>query len=97
MYQKILKDKGVKLITPNLEDQILLGNIIKETVAGDNLDRNSIEVQKISQKLLKNGAEAILEGCTEIPLIFPKQYLVSVYDSLEILASAVLKKYYLLE
>lgn len=86
---------GVELILPGDREVKLLGKIIKETVAGKNQEKNAILVQQIAKKLLDRGAQGILEGCTEIPLIFPKQHLISVFDTLEILAKAVLKRYYL--
>lgn len=94
LYNKPLNKKGIEVIVPGAKQQIKLGKIIKETVAGKNYEENSVAVQKIARGLLEDGAEAILETCTEIPLIFPKQHLVPVFDSLEILANAVLKRYY---
>lgn len=97
LFQKPLENEGVELITPKNGDIKLLGKIIKETIAGKNLENNKILIQQIAKRLLNNGSEAIIESCTEIPLIFPKQHLVPVFDTLEILAEAVLKKYYLVE
>lgn len=94
LYQGPLKRVGIEMFVPGKTDQVRLGKIIKETIAGVNKEKNSVEVQKIAKGLLSKGAEAILETCTEIPLIFPVQHLVPVYDSLEILAEAVLKRYY---
>lgn len=94
LYNKPLDERGVEVIVPSAKQQARLGRIIKETVAGRNYEKNSVTVQMIARGLLNGGAEAILETCTEIPLIFPKQHLVPVYDSLEILANAVLTRYY---
>lgn len=97
LFIKELTAVGIKTITPDDNEINKLGDIIKKTIAGKNLKQNSIVVQKIAAGLLKKGAEGILESCTEIPLIFPEQHLVPVYDTLEILAQAVLKKYYLIK
>lgn len=97
MYEKPLNSYGIELITPANGEIELLGKIILDTIAGKNIEENTIRIQKIARKLLEQGAEGIIEGCTEIPIIFPKQYLVPVFDTLEILAQAVLKKYYLLK
>ena len=74
-----------------------MGKVILETVAGKNKEGNSIVVKRIADNLVNRGAQGILLGCTEIPLIFPKEYGVLVFDTLEILATAVLKKYYMLK
>lgn len=97
MYQRILNKKGIEVMTPDNNDQALLGKIIAETIAGKNYEGNGVEVQKIARTLLDRGAEGIIEACTEIPLIFPKQHLVPVFDTLDILARAVLERYYLLK
>lgn len=97
MYENPLADQGIEVLLPKNGDVDLLGRIILNTIAGKNIEVNKILVQKIARRLLKRGAEGILESCTEIPLIFPRQHLVLVFDTLEILALAVLKKYYLLK
>lgn len=97
LYQTPLEKIGIEVILPKNGDVIHLGRIIKETIAGENLDDNKVLIQHIGRRLLERGAEGIIESCTEIPLIFPRQHLVPVFDTLEILASAVLHKYYLLQ
>lgn len=97
LYDKSFANLGIELIVPDKEDEKLLGKVILETIAGKNIEGNSIIVIRISDNLVRAGAQGILEGCTEIPLIFPKQYPIPVFDTLEILAMAVLRKYYLLK
>ena len=97
LFQIPLEKIGIEIILPKNSDVISLGKIIKETIAGSNFDHNGIIIQHIARRLLDRGAEGIIESCTEIPLIFPKQHLVPVFDTLDILALAVLKKYYLLK
>ena len=97
MYEGPLGSVGVDLVIPDHKDLSLLGDIIIETIAGENLEKNSKEVEKIADRLVSRGATRILEACTEIPLIFPGNYKVPVFDTLEILAKAVLNKYYLLQ
>lgn len=97
LYEKPLNDYGIDVLIPKNGDIVKMGKIILDTIAGKNKEKNSHVIQDIARNLLDRGAEGILESCTEIPLIFPKQRLVPVFDTLEILASAVLKKYYLLK
>ena len=97
LYKRPLEDIDVELIVPSKKEVEILGKMILETIAGKNLKQNSVKVKKIADKLVIRGAEGILEGCTEIPLIFPEKYSVPVFNTLEILAMAVLKKYYLLK
>ncbi len=94
LYQKPLEEVGIEVIAPKNGDREKLGEIIFETIAGKNMEQNQVEVQHIASRLLDRGAQGILEACTEIPIIFPKQHLVPAFDTLEILAFAVVKRYY---
>ena len=42
----------------------------------------------------KENVDGIVLGCTELPLVFPSNYDLPVYNSLSILANSVLKQYY---
>jgi aspartate racemase len=94
MYQEILRNHKIQTIVPDKLETRELGTIITDTIAGKNMEQNSERVQEIAKGLLTKGAEGIVEGCTEIPLLFPTQHLVPVFDTLDILARAVLKKYF---
>ena len=57
----------------------------------------SEEVKKsivfIAQKLIDKGAEAIIAGCTEIPLILKEEnFSVPLIDPTQVLAKAAVKK-----
>ncbi len=89
-----LELSGVRVIEPEHGEIQQLGEIIRETIAGKNFESNSKTVQLIVQGMLRKGAEAILESCTELPLIMPKQHMVRVIDTMDILAREVLAQYY---
>jgi aspartate/glutamate racemase len=44
--------------------------------------------------LTKKSVDGIVLGCTELPLVFPVNYPIPVYNSLSILAESLLKRYY---
>ena len=94
LYQKALKEKGAEVILPQEKEISKLGQIIKETIAGKKNGENSLTLERIAKDLVSKGAEAIILGCTEFPLLFPKKFQVPFLDTLEILARAVLNKYY---
>lgn len=93
LYQKSLKKIGVKTLIPNEKDIEKLGQIAKNIVAGK-YDNATNQTVQISDYLKSCGAEGIILGCTELPLVFPKKYSLPIFDSLEILANALLKKYF---
>lgn len=64
-------------------------------LGGKLLKGDTVQLEKIANDLTSRGAEAIILGCTELPLVFPKKYSLPVYkNSVEILAMALLRRYY---
>lgn len=64
-------------------------------IAGEAGRKDKLKLIEIANSLKEKGAEGIILGCTELPLIFPKRFDIPVFDSLEILARALLKRHYL--
>ncbi len=92
LYQKGLKIKNIHTIIPSLKDQKDLDEIIKSMVGERVSMKQRKTVLSIVDKFKSKGAEAIILGCTELPLIFPKQYSLPVFNSVEILARALLRE-----
>lgn len=94
-YKKRLTDNyGINVLTPLDEDRDFIHNVIyNELCLGKILDESKNEFLKIIEKLITAGAEGVILGCTEIPLLI-KQCDVSipVFDTTQIHAEyAVLK------
>ncbi|KKS14088.1 hypothetical protein A2617_01365 [Candidatus Daviesbacteria bacterium RIFOXYD1_FULL_41_10] len=66
--------------------------VIRNIIAGKAGGKDRIMLVEIAKSLQKRGAEGIILGCTELPLIFPKRFEIPVFDSLEILARALLNR-----
>ena len=66
-----LRDKfGIESIVPGEEDRNTVHSVIyNELVNGDIRDESRKEYLRIIDKLTADGAEAIILGCTEIPLL----------------------------
>lgn len=91
IYQRELNKQGIKVVLPNQKQKVILEKIIRKIVAGEKV---GVELEKIADTLVERGAKAIILGCTELPLVFPKNYKMSVYSSSEALARALLRNYY---
>ncbi|OGH17139.1 MAG: hypothetical protein A3C30_03365 [Candidatus Levybacteria bacterium RIFCSPHIGHO2_02_FULL_40_18] len=61
-------------------------------MAGKVDEKDSKTLTKIVLALKKRGAEGIILGCTELPLVFSSDFNMPVFNSLEILARALLQK-----
>ncbi len=70
-YKKILsEDFGIEVIVPNERDRKIVHKIIyEELVHGIIKSTSRIEYQKIISNSVENGAQGVVLGCTEIPLL----------------------------
>jgi aspartate racemase len=93
LYQSALREKGIEIITPSADQIDQLGGIVDAILAGD-FSRTRRQLTAIADGLVERGAEAIILGCTELPLVFPEKYQVPVISSLAVLADALLEEYY---
>lgn len=94
LYQDALGKTGVEVIVPTEDQQEffeqIVGNVLEEKIT----IKDQQLLKSVADLLKKKGAEGIILGCTELPLVFPKKYSLPVYNCLEILAVALLKRYY---
>ncbi len=94
LYQKVLEKNGIKTLIPT---EIQIGtqeNVIRNVIAGKLLKSDTKKLESIAESLRKKGAEGIILGCTELPLVFPGTYRLPIYNSVEILSRALLRIYY---
>jgi aspartate racemase len=91
-YHDSLAKKGIRVITPDTEDREYINNVIySELVAGKFTDESRDGFIKIIDKLAAQGAEGIILGCTEIPLLVrPEDTSLPIFDTTRIHAEAAL-------
>ncbi len=68
LYQKKFSSVGIKIISPNKSQQNVINNVIKQVMGGNQGVEDVIVLKGIIRDYLKQGAEAVILGCTEIPL-----------------------------
>lgn len=94
LYQNSLKKNGVKVVVPSSVEQKIVEQIIRRVLTGKIRNVDKIKLRLVAENLRLKGAQGIILGCTELPLIFPKNFSASIFDSIEILAKALLKRFY---
>lgn len=94
LYQRKLNKFGIIAIVPKGKQIEMLEKAIRSVIKGNSTDNDYKILIEIADNLKERGAEAILLGCTELPIIFPLQYKIPVYNSVEILCMALLRRYY---
>jgi aspartate racemase len=93
-FKSGLKKKGIKTLIPELQDT---RNYIQQTVK-EELGKGIIKQEtkkgyiSISNELIANGAEAIILGCTEIPMLINQDDVpVPVFDTTKIHSQAAVE------
>jgi len=94
LYQNVLEKKGITVVVPTDTQLKTQEKIIRNVIAGKLLKSDTKKLRQIANSLQKKGAEGIILGCTEIPLVFPKKYALPVFNSVDILSLALLHNYY---
>lgn len=80
---RIFEKYGIEVIVPSEADQTIIHTIIyNELVQGMVKLESKNEYIKIIQRLVENGAEGIILGCTEIPMLIRQEDIdVPVFDT----------------
>ncbi len=92
-YQDALARRGITVLTPDAEDRVYVHRVIyEELVAGQILDASRAGYQRVVEKLVARGAEGIILGCTEIPLLITEaDVAVPLFDTTRLHAEAALE------
>jgi aspartate racemase len=94
IYQNYFNSVDVEAIVPSMDDQ---ENLVMRAIYGTSgikagkkiLPRNLL--LKAAKKLIEQGAEAIILGCTEIPLVVKQKDLdVKTFDPMELTAKEII-------
>ncbi len=94
VYPETLKNHGISTHIPDGEDREKIDTVIfKELVNGIFREESRIYFNEVIRKLADRGCDAVVLGCTEIPLIVdPKDCPLPTLDSTRLLARAAIRK-----
>ena len=94
VYQPVLEQQGIEVLLPQSQEQRVLDKIIRtELIRGNYQLRSRRSVVDIISAMAAKGAEAIILGCTELPLLLPNAGpALPLLDSTRILARAALQR-----
>ena len=94
VYPETLKDFQLERRIPDEADRLRINDIIfKELVNGIFLESSRLYFNEVTEKLKAQDCDAVVLGCTEIPLIVrPDDSPLPTLDSTRLLARAALKK-----
>lgn len=93
-YKGRLKEKfGIEVIVPSEEEQTIVHNVIyNELVQGHIRTESKNKYSEIIQNLKKQGAEGVILGCTEIPLLVKQEdSVIEIFDTTTIHSEAAVR------
>ena len=93
LYREALSKTEIFCVNTDLRTQLLHEKIIRNVIAGKEVQTKQL-INQVEKFIKRENLEGIILGCTEMPLIFPKERFVNVIDCLDVLASKLLEKYY---
>lgn len=94
LYQEVLEKQSIRCILLSKKDQKITEGIIKRVLAGKIQNKDKKILIGLANSLQRKGAEGIILGCTELPLVFPDKFSLPVFNSIEILAKSLLVNFY---
>ncbi len=90
LYDESLKQKNIELIKPSEEQIEICDNVIRSVIAGSSEIPNRSGYVEVLSSMLDQGADAIILGCTELPLVLDYEALGKrILSSDEILADGI--------
>lgn len=90
LYQNSCQNYRIDVIEPDKEMQKKVMEGIYAIKSGD-LKTGCLHLSMVADKLKESGAEAIIAGCTEVPLVLKSSKNICVIDPTEIVAKVVIK------
>lgn len=95
LYERELQKHGIELITPDEAQEFVCDEVIRCIIAGKSIDNIKERYVGVLNAMFDSGAEAIILGCTELPMVLNYEALGKrVISSDEILAKGIVNYYY---
>lgn len=93
-YQKIMDKHNIEIMVPDkIDRQFIHNSIFEELTQGKLLERTRKEYIRIVRSQIDKGAEGLILGCTEIPLLIKQEHIpIPIFDTTEIHAKAAAEK-----
>ncbi|WHY55979.1 aspartate/glutamate racemase family protein [Peribacillus simplex] len=90
LYQQSCQFYDIHAIEPDkqMQEEVMEGIY---AIKGSDLEKGRLYLSRVADKLIKRGAEAIIAGCTEIPLVLKSSQNICMIDPTAILAKSAIK------
>lgn len=75
LYDQALAGRGVELIKPSTEQVETCDEVIRQIISGGSVDSVKPEYVKVIASMFDQKADAVILGCTELPLVMDYEVL----------------------
>ncbi len=86
LYQNAFAERGVEVLVPKDADRDIFMSLLYRIKAGDKGDEVRDSMRALAESLLGNGAQAVVAGCTEVPLVLSDDLPCPLIDSTAVLS-----------
>jgi aspartate racemase len=87
LYQTAIHDAGMSVLLPSAGEQNAVMKLVFNIKGGDQGSDVAHEMSNIANSLIQRGADVLIAGCTEIPLVLsPERMTVPCISSTDVLA-----------
>ena len=92
MYEREYGEAGVRVIVPDEKDQSRVMELIYAFKYGEDVKQVQSKIIPIAENLIRNGAKALVMGCTEVPVILEGYHSsVPIVDPNQIIAEVAIR------
>jgi aspartate racemase len=90
VYDDALKDEGIEPLYPSAEKQKIIMSLVYDYVKAGRMDFSELDIESVVSEMEEKGAEALILGCTELPMAFEiiGETGIPIVDPTEVLAKA---------
>ena len=89
LYQERFAKSKIRVISPDNKQQKIINRVIEHVMGGNQKTDDVIALKDIARDYLRKGAEAIVMGCTEIPLAINQSNTdIKLFDTIEIIVQS---------
>ena len=91
LYQDAFAERGVTTFVPEGENRDSFMNLLYRIKGGDKGNEVKAEMLKLAHALIEESAEAVIAGCTEVPLVlFATDLAVPLINSTDVLVDSTI-------
>ena len=93
LYEQRLNPRGIEVLQVSAEDQAMVRSVIEDAKQNRISESTYRAMELLIAGLARRGAERVILGCTEFPLVMPGvQAACGVVDSMSVLAEAAIRR-----